>query len=95
MKILNVISVIMIVFGIIYLLGTGGQSLEKKQWGNFKYVVYTDTRYYYTNKIDKEENCIYFTDNYNKETVICEKYNIEDNYWFSNSPSLKTMIWRP
>jgi uncharacterized protein YxeA len=92
-----IVGFIVIVFVIIFGVSLFGQNIEKNTWGNFEYVVRADDRYYYTHKVTatKDNRCIGFIDNYNKSVELCEKYQVEENYWFNNSPSARTVIWSP
>lgn len=87
--------IVLLIFGLIVIFVFPSQVLEKGTWGNYKFVVKNDQSYWYTNEIKKEGNCISFVDNYQKNVKVCEKFSAENNYWYNNSPSLKTVIWQP
>jgi len=71
------------------------QSITKARYGDQRYRVKVDLQTWYTNSYDLSDNkdCILFVDYFERKTVVCEKYSLEDNYWTDHSPSLTTVFF--
>ena len=68
------------------------QKIEKSKWGEYEFRVIQDNVYWYTNDYIEENGCISFKSNYDTQVNWCEKYMVEENYWYNNNPSLMT-VW--
>lgn len=96
----DIIEEILIIFLIIFLIFVISvviiyiiQWITKLVWGEYEFTVIQDYEDYYTHSFNEKEGCINFINNYGQEKKWCEKYQVGENYFYKNSPNLKTVIF--
>lgn len=90
---LGIVCFLVVILSFTFTIVYCGQYVSYNYSKGYKYKVIQDNIYWYTNKVEKTGNSITFINNYGTKTTYNEKYQIDENVWNKQKPSLTTVYF--